>query len=440
MIPLTIADLERLELGALRVRDGATEISGVEIDSRRVRGGDLFVAAGVGGASYVDDALKRGAAAALTPDHEHAALAALGTYVRDRLNARVVAITGSVGKTTTKDILAALCAPHLRTVAAEASYNNELGVPLTLCRADESTELVILELGMRGLGQVAELCEIARPHIGVITSIGPAHLELVGTVDDVAVGKGELLRYLPADGTAVVPAHEQRLDPFLGSCRARIVRVGPEGEVALVSHRADGRETEVKVQVEGSTLDLRFNVIGRHNIENAVTAVAVCAALGVPLERLQAGAGAVSLSPLRGEEVELDGGGLLLNDSYNANPMSMAAALVYLDERAGERRRVAVLGAMAELGPDEASYHRDVGALLAKHHVDVLIGIGGLASHYAEGLAQAGSTAAIEVVDSTAQAIDALRAELRPGDCVLVKASRASGLEVVAEAIESIVA
>ncbi|MGI9658859.1 MAG: UDP-N-acetylmuramoyl-tripeptide--D-alanyl-D-alanine ligase [Gaiellaceae bacterium] len=422
------------------MRPGALSVEGVQIDSRRVESGDLFVAVGSGGFSYLDDALERGAAATLLPRDGHEALAQIGRFVRSQLAARVVGITGSVGKTTTKDIVAALCAPHRKTVAAEASYNNELGVPLTLCRADADTEVVVSEMGTRGLGQLGELCEIAKPHVGVITSIGPAHLEHLGSLDDVAQGKAEILSHLPEDGVAVVPAAEARLKPYLASSKARVVTVGAGGDVELVRSESGRHTSEVEVKVEGTSLEVRFNLVGRHNIENAIAAVAVYAALDLPLGEIGAGSENVVVSPLRSAEIELEGGGLLLNDSYNANPMSMEAAIEHLAMRAGSRRRIAVLGTMAELGPAEIDYHRATGALLAQRDIDVLIGIGDLAVHYSDGLRDAGSSAHTELVDTTDEAIASLREHLQPGDCVLVKASRSAGLEVVAEAVESIVA
>nr|MBA2461138.1 UDP-N-acetylmuramoylalanyl-D-glutamyl-2, 6-diaminopimelate--D-alanyl-D-alanine ligase [Actinomycetota bacterium] len=193
MIPLTVAEIRRLAPGALA---GEGSVTGMQIDSRRVRPGDLFVAVGRG-AEFLDAARSAGAAATLVPDDAFSALAAIAGAVRDRSSARIVGITGSTGKTSTKDILAALCAPVARTVATEASFNAELGVPLTLCRLEPDTEICLVELGMRGFGQIAELCAFARPDVGVITAIGPVHLERVGSVDGVARSKAELLAALP---------------------------------------------------------------------------------------------------------------------------------------------------------------------------------------------------------------------------------------------------
>src|SRR5207245_2500205 len=194
----------------------ADAVRGVDVDSRRVRPGDLFVAVS-GGEAFLDDARARGAAATLVPVDAHAALAALGRAVRERSAARVVAITGSVGKTSTKDILAALLRPHVRLVAAEAGYNNEIGLPLTLTRIEPDTEIVVTEMGMRGPGQIRALAEIARPDVAVITSIAPVHLELLGSLENVARAKAELLDALPAGGIAIVPADTSVLEPFIPS-------------------------------------------------------------------------------------------------------------------------------------------------------------------------------------------------------------------------------
>src|SRR5271154_6040583 len=197
MIPLGLATLE--PLGRLFARPWADAVTGVKIDSRRIDEGDLFVAIGAG-EDFVEHALARGAAATLVPDDAHGALATIGRAVRDQSTARIVGITGATGKTTTKDILAALCAPHARTIASEANYNNELGVPLTLCRIEPETEICIVEMGMRGLGQIAWLAAIAKPDVGLITNIGPVHLELVETVENVARAKAELIEALPSGG------------------------------------------------------------------------------------------------------------------------------------------------------------------------------------------------------------------------------------------------
>jgi len=393
-------------LGHVEAR--ANGFTGVQVDSRRIAPGDLFVAVGRG-SEFVDDALARGAAATLLPHDAFAALARVATAVRARTSARIVAITGSMGKTSTKDILAALSAPSAQTIAAEASFNNEIGVPLTLCRLEEDTEVCILELAMRGFGQIAELAALARPQIGVVTNVGPVHLELVDSLDGVVRAKAELIAALPPGGTAIVPA-----DFPVSRDDVDVVRIGtPEAS------RVDGRTIVGGVS---------FNFTAQHQVENAATALAVLDALDLPRpESVE-----VEFARWRGEEQELPGGGLLINDAYNANPVSMRAALAYLTERAGDRRRVAILGDMAELGRTGPEYHRQVGAAASELGVDELLAVGELARGYLEG-GVPGRWAA-NVHDALRQ-VDEL---VRPGDAVLVKASRAVGLEAVAAALTQI--
>jgi UDP-N-acetylmuramoyl-tripeptide--D-alanyl-D-alanine ligase len=413
VIPLTAAELRSLDLGDLAV--AADVVTGVQIDSRRVAPGDLFVALG-GGVAFVEEARARGAAATLIPRDEFAAMAALGRAVRERSDARVVAITGSSGKTSTKDILAALCRPVTRTVAAEEGHNNEIGLPLTLTRLEPDTDVLITEMGMRGLGQIAALCEIAQPDVGVITNIGPVHLELLGTVDRVAQAKAELLHSLPPGGIGVIPEDAPELEPYVPD--GLDVRRFPAPEVEL-------RDGVAFVQFSGRAIPFSFTA--RHQAANAVAALTVVEALGLPLpEQLVE----VPFSRWRCEESQLPGGGLLINDAYNANPASMRAALEHLVERAAGRHTVAVLGEMAELGVEALRYHEEVGAFARGLGVDVIVGVGELARRYAPDEWAADAAAASELV----------RTVVASGDTVLVKASRAVGLEVVADALTGVAA
>ncbi len=392
MIPLELSVLE--PLGRLIARPWADTVTGVQIDSRRIRDGDVFVAIGAG-SDFAEHALARGAAAVLVPSDTHVALAAIGRAVRERSQARVVAITGSTGKTSTKDILYALCAPHARTIANEGNYNNELGVPLTLCRLEEDTEICICEMGMRGLGQIAQLAAIAKPDIGVITNVGPVHLELVETIENVARAKAELIEALPVGGIAVVP-HDPLLEPYL-----------TRGDIVVKRFALDG------------PLPFTTSYTARHQLANTHIAVVVAECLGVPLSH---GELTVEFSKLREEEFELARGVLLLNDCYNANPVSMRAALEHLTARAAGRRRVAVLGEMAELGPGAPAYHAEVGVLVRELGIEEVIAVGELARAFGGAW-----------VPSAAEAAARLREHLRPGDVVLVKGSRSVGLEAVAE-------
>ena len=429
MIPLPLGDVE----GLGRLDADADVVTGVKIDSRLVEPGDLFVAVGPG-ADFVADARARGAAATLLPDDAFTAMAAIGRSVRARSSARVVGITGSTGKTSTKDILAALSAPVARTVAAEASYNNELGVPLTLCRLEEDTEVCVLELAMRGLGQISHLAEIARPDLGVITSVGPAHLELVGSLAAVAEAKAELLVALPAGATAVVPDDVPDLEPYLRDD----LEVRRFGRDQIIDFEIVDNSARVRYRLGARELELSFNFTARHHALNALAALHAYDALGLPLEHAARGSSQIAFSRWRGDEVPLPGGGVLINDAYNANPISMRAALDHLVERAEGRRSIAVLGEMAELGPDAPAYHREIGVYASAAGVDLLVAVGQLAREYLDAWPEDEPGALwVPTVEAAQLALADL---LQPGDCVLVKASRAAGLEAIALGIAGVAA
>lgn len=433
MIPLSVKEIRSLAPGRLEARTDVDVVTGVQIDSRRVADGDLFVAIG-SGVDYVPEALERGAAAALVPEDAFASLAALGGAVRGRSSARVAAVTGSVGKTTTKDILGALCGPHAPTVVAEGSQNNEIGLPLTLCRIDADTQVVVLEMGMRGLGQIAELCAVARPDVGVVTSVGPVHLELLGTVENVARAKGELIDALPPGGAAVVPSEEPLLESFLRRDDLRVLRFGAAGDVRLAAFRPGPHGSEVDVEVLGERLTFELPIGARHNATNFLAGLAAYVALGFPVAEAGKGGAAIKLSRWRGEEFPLPGGGVLVNDAYNANPVSMAAALDHLAERAGSSRKVAILGEMAELGPGGADYHREVGAAATRAGVSVLVAVGSLAAEYLAGA----NIPTMRLAADAQAALAEASALMEPGDCILVKGSRSVGLEIVAEGLAGI--
>jgi UDP-N-acetylmuramoyl-tripeptide--D-alanyl-D-alanine ligase len=414
VIVLRWHEIVDLDLGQLDGGVPEDAVMGIKADSRDVGPGDLFVALNTG-VQYVGQARDRGAAT-LVPDDQDAALAALAALVRSKSDARVVAVVGSAGKTSTKDILGALCAPHAPTIWSERSLNNEIGLPLTFFRLEPETEIVVAEMGMRGIGQIASLCAIARPTVALVTHVGPEHLELLGTVERVAEANAEAVAALPSRGTAVVPASAVELEPYLD--RDDIVIRRFESQDAELS---DGRG---RFAIDGRVVELELPFTQRHQAVNTLAALHAYAALGLPLDGADRGASDIALSPWRGEEVHLPGGGLVVNDAYNANPDSMRAALEHLAERAGARRRVAVLGEMAELGAASDDFHRGIGDLAQSLRVEV-IGIGQRAHAY-EPVAWAADAD---------QAIDVVRAFIRPGDAVLVKASRAVGLEGIADEI-----
>jgi UDP-N-acetylmuramoyl-tripeptide--D-alanyl-D-alanine ligase len=401
----------------------------VTIDSRAVQPGDLFVGLTgrhVDGGRYADAALAAGAWGVLVaPEHARAAtgpgvllaaddplagLQALARSWRRALGAQVVAITGSTGKTSTKDLLAAMLAQRRRVVASRENLNTEIGLPLSILAAPAGTEALVLEMAMRGTGQIAELTAIAEPDIGVIVNVGPVHLELLGSLEAIAAAKAELLVDLRPGATAVLPADEPLLDAHLRD-DLHTVTFGPGGDVATLPD------------------DLVLPFSSRHMRLNALAALAAARAAGVePGGRLD-----VELSSLRGQRIELAGPVLVIDDCYNANPMSMRAALDDLAASAlPSGRRIAVLGDMLELGPDVARFHAEIGAYAGECGVDVLVTVGALAA-----LMGPQFSGELHGAADAANATQLLGTLVAPGDTVLVKGSRGVGLEVVAPGLRA---
>ncbi len=448
------------------------------IDSRAVEPGDLFFGlAGeqADGGRFAGDAIEAGAwGVVVTRDHirnqsgdgarvfaVNDPLGALGGLASRWLAAlrksgcRVVGITGSTGKTSTKDILVSMLGPVTggRSYANRENWNTEIGLPLTVLEAREGAEILVLEMAMRGMGQIRELARIARPEVGVITNVGPVHLELVGTLERVAEAKAELIAGLAGGASCVVPAAEEALRPHLradvrtvtfaqwhgggqdGDPLARAAEIaGGSADVRALSVAPidGGLRAEIAAGAERATLDLGF--VQAYNVTNALAAVGAAHALGIPLESLAEGASRISFSSLRGEELELPGGVLIINDCYNANPVSMRAALEHLSviaARRGAARTVAVLGEMGELGPDAERFHEEIGRRAAAT-ADVLVAVGELGSAYERGYAAHGT---VMRAPSAADAANLVRELVHDGDVVLVKASRSVGLERVTDAL-----
>jgi UDP-N-acetylmuramoyl-tripeptide--D-alanyl-D-alanine ligase len=460
----------------------------VSIDSRAVAPGDLFVGLRGDrwdGGEYAAQALQAGAWGVLVaPEHALAVaamaeaagagigyqgvvladpnpLAGLQALARAWLvelrstGARVVAITGSTGKTSTKDILAALLAPHLRTVSSPANFNTEIGLPLAILAAPAGTEALVLEMAMRGPGQIAELTAIVEPEVGVIVNVGPVHLELLGSLEAIAAAKAEMIAGMSPGATAIVPAGEPLLGEHLRE-GIHTVTFGPGGDVQLSEDSPDGcvwilagmsagrseisrspigmadisptrdRDHAKALPADPARIVLRPSFAQTHNLRNLLAAVAAARALGVT----PGGEVTVRFSALRGERIPLSEEIVLIDDCYNANPMSMRSAIDDLAETAGGRR-VAVLGDMLELGVDELRFHREIGAHAAARGVDVLVTVGPLAAEMAPAFAGAD---AHSVADAEGAA-ELLTRLLSPGDTVLVKGSRGVGLERVGQAL-----
>jgi UDP-N-acetylmuramoyl-tripeptide--D-alanyl-D-alanine ligase len=444
VIPLRAGELEGC---ALVSGDAGALVTSVTADSRAVRPGALFVALPgrrTDGHRFVAEARARGAVAALCASGRAptgraialleaadplAALGAIAAQVRRRSRCTVVAVAGAAGKTTTKDVLRALCEPHLPLVASRLSYNNELGVPLTLCGIEHRTELAICELGTGAPGELAALCRLARPDAGILTALGAEHLELFGSVAAAACEEAELMAALPPIAPVVIPYGE----PLLAPRRRRDLYETTFG----VDRRADvhvrrwvpgERATRVELVLRGRRVRLRTNLRTAPQRLALCAAAAAYASLGLPLDGLAEGAARIGLSPWRGEERRRSGGGVLINDAYNANPVSMKAALGSLAERRppAPARVVAVLGEMAELGSETAVWHRRVGTLAARSGVDLLVGVGPLARHYGEG---AGGAVEAHWFPDRMAAECALPELIGGGDLVLLKGSRSAGLE-----------
>jgi UDP-N-acetylmuramoyl-tripeptide--D-alanyl-D-alanine ligase len=433
--------------GAQLLRDRAADDvaqagpGSVAIDSRDAAPGVLFVGLQgehLDGGNFVGAALVAGAWGVLTtPEHAESALATapagavlaaadplaalqqLANAWRRELGAKVIGVTGSTGKTSTKELLLSVLAPHRATVASRANFNTEIGLPLQILAAPAGTEVLVLEMGMRGQGQIAELARIAEPDVGVIVSIGPVHLELLGSIEAVAAAKAELIAALAPGSTAIVPAGETLLAPHLRH-DLRTVRFGPGGEVEFASES----ETHVTIAVAGEHVELDVDFTARHLRHDLLAAVAAACAVGVhPAGRVE-----LTLPPGRGQRRPLSGGITLIDDAYNANPMSMLAALDALAATPGSRK-VAVLGDMLELGPEAERYHREIGEH-ANGIADVLVTVGPLAVAMADGYQGEEHHA------RDAAAAAALLSELLcPGDVVLVKASFGVGLKLVCETL-----
>jgi UDP-N-acetylmuramoyl-tripeptide--D-alanyl-D-alanine ligase len=347
-----------------------------------------------------------------------AALQAVARANRRALGAQVLGVTGSVGKTSVKDIVRALLPGRVHANAQ--NFNTEIGLPLTILETPDDTERLVLEMAMRGPGQIAELAAIAEPDAALITNIGPVHVEQMGSLAAIAAEKAAVIDYLPADGTVVAPVDAGELEPHLGRA-PRLLRFGPGGDVEAVEARVVGGATEALVRTPAGEARFRFPFAETYNLTNALAAIAGGIALGADLEEMAVRAADIGFSRFRGERIELADGIVLVNDCYNANPVSMRAALDHLATLPAPRT-VAVLGEMGELGPGAAGFHREVGAHARSAGIDLVVGIGAPAREYDPD----------ELVADPGEAAEWLDSHLEPGDAVLIKGSRSVGMESIA--------
>ena len=383
------------------------------------RDGHQFIEAALeaGASTYLTTGVCPGGTAVVVGDTT-AALQQLGRHVRDRLGAQVIGITGSVGKTTVKDMTAAAARPSFVTGAAYRSHNNELGVPLTLLNAPDGAELVVAEMGARGHGDIADLVAIARPTIGVVTNVRLAHTELFGDLDEVARAKGELVEHLPRSGTAVLAADDERVVAMAGRTDADVITFGEGGDVSAEDVEVDERlRARFTVRSPWGPASVSLGVAGRHQVHNTLAAATAALVAGADIEGVATGLGEAVLSPWRMHLGRTRSGAWVLNDSYNANPASMAVALDALSELEA-RRRFAVVGVMAELGDHSRAAHREMSELADRLGVSLI----------------AVSTEEYGVVPvPDIEAAQAALGSLSDGDAALVKGSRVAGLARLAE-------
>ena len=456
----TLRDVAAVTGGTVAADAAAVEYRGVTIDSRNVRPGDLFVAVTgerSDGHRFVHQALDAGAAGAIVRrdvpldgrrkslvevDDTRVALLDLARAARSALAATVVGITGSTGKTCTKDMTAAVLGQRFKVVASRASFNNEVGLPLTLLEATEDTDVIVCEMGSRGPGHIRLLCDVARPHVGVVTNVGVAHMELFGSPEVLRAAKRELPESLPHDGVAVLNADDPVVSGYASHTNAKPVFFGRSEEAEVRAERiALSRQTAAatfRLVTPAGLASVTLPVAGEHMVPNALAAAAVGSALGVTVDETAKGLAEAQVSGGRMDVFKTRDGITVVDDSYNANPTSMSAALKAARWMAADGRCIAVLGTMAELGPISLEEHQRIGELLVRLGIDDLVTVGEEARVIAAGAEREGlEPQHIQACDDVDQAIVEVRRLANPGDLVLIKASRAVGLERLAEALRS---
>jgi UDP-N-acetylmuramoyl-tripeptide--D-alanyl-D-alanine ligase len=474
-IPMPLFTVEELrEVISTKVLAGEApgwtkqRIRQVSLDSRLIRPGDLFVAMKgerFDGRDFIGTALARGAVGAIVHDsYDVASLPSrpsgkrslpfilgvrdplfayqqLATHHRSRFDIPVVAVTGSNGKTTTKEMVASVMAQRWKVLKTEGNLNNRIGVPQTLFRLNGRHEGAVIEMGVDHIGQTTRLCEMVRPTIGIITNIGPDHLEFFGNMEGSAQAKAELLDLLPVDGAAVLNADDSYYDYLAARARCHVVSFGfsAKADVRALDVKTDGRNgTIFRLLLPGKVRHtiVHIRVQGAHNVTNALAAAAVGSVLGLPGGVIAQGLSRFRPVSMR-SQVVVSHGVTIINDCYNANPASMKAAVQWLAQRGSDRKKIAVLGDMLELGAGAVRLHEEVGAFVAQQGIDHLVACGSLGHSLAEGASRSGFDRGriIEAPDAAAAAV-AVKAIVKPGDVVLVKASRGMRLELVAEALQ----
>ncbi|MGP4089308.1 UDP-N-acetylmuramoyl-tripeptide--D-alanyl-D-alanine ligase [Streptomyces sp. KR55] len=456
MIALSLAEIAEVVGGqTYDIPDPSVQVTGPVVrDSREVEPGSLFAAfvgERVDGHDYAGAVIEAGAAAilgsrpvgvpAIVVDDVQTALGALARHVVRKLGTTLVALTGSAGKTSTKDLIAQVLQRKAPTVWTPGSFNNEIGLPLTALSATEETRFLVLEMGARGLGHIRYLTGLTPPHIGLVLNVGTAHIGEFGGREQIAQAKGELVEALPEEGAAILNADDPLVRAMASRTKAKVILFGEADEADVRAenvHLTDTGQPSFTLHTPSGCSDVTMRLYGEHHVSNALAAAAVAHELGMSAEEIATALSeAGSLSRWRMEVTERPDGVTVVNDAYNANPESMRAALRALVAMGKGRRTWAVLGKMAELGDEALAEHDAVGRLAVRLNVSKLVAVGGREASWLQlGAYNEGSWGEESVHVSDAQAaVDLLRSELRPGDVVLVKASRSVGLESVAQAL-----
>ncbi|MGB9791742.1 MAG: UDP-N-acetylmuramoyl-tripeptide--D-alanyl-D-alanine ligase [Thermacetogeniaceae bacterium] len=456
MEPLGLKDVIKAIDGVVVSGNPDVTVQGVAIDSRRIEPGQLFFAFKgnkVDGHDFVGEALRRGAVGAVISkpvavvtdrplirvQDPYKALQDLARYYRSLFQIPVVGVTGSTGKTTTKELIAGVLGVRFSVLKTSGNYNNELGLPLTVLQLHKGHEVAVLEMAMRGRGEIASLCDISRPLVGVITNIGRTHLELLGTQEAIAEAKGELLESLPPEGCAVLNPKDPWQMKLREKAKSNILYYGDseECDVRALSVRSLGLSGSVFLlrTPRGEAL-CRLPLPGLHNVTNALAAAAVGHWFGLTPAEIAAGLEEVTAAGMRLEIKDGIKGSKIIDDSYNANPDSVKAALNLLAQVSEKRRGIAVLGDMYELGEETVSGHREVGIKAAELEIDCLCTVGKLAREIAYGALGDGMPPdRVHVFDDKSQAIEFLKAFLQEGDLVLIKGSRGMKMEEIVWAL-----
>jgi UDP-N-acetylmuramoyl-tripeptide--D-alanyl-D-alanine ligase len=442
-------------VSAAGVFDHEAVAQGYSIDSRTIQPGELFFAVKgerVDGHDFVGQALEKGAVAAvirkdqlaryaaktrlITVDDTLIALQTLASAVRRLWGKPLIGVTGSTGKTTTKEAIAHLLSTRFRVLKSEGNFNNHFGLPLMLLKIEPEHDIAVIEMGMSHAGEIAALARIAQPEIGVVTNVAPVHLEFFDSVAGIARAKYELIESLPARGTAVLNADDEYVSQFGRDFRGKVVLYGlrPSADVWADNIRPQGTEGSTFDVVVGSCREkATLHLVGTHNIYNALAAVAVGLERGLSPSEAVAALATLAPPDKRGQVVKL-GNITIINDCYNCNPKALEAMVDALTAMPA-KRRIVVAGAMLELGPASGELHRRAGEYIAAKKIDLLLGVQGEAHHMVEAARQAGMQA--EFVDTPEEAGEWLARETRPGDVVLLKASRGVKLERALEKWQS---